>query len=153
MAFMAGRFLSVPVLHVLHPTFVLGVYGAAAAVFAILVSQVSGIAGAAMLFMVFSFESICYPVVSFRSTKVSEGSKTYFACTDLCRSHPRTWTVRCKWRCLHCHGCRRWCLVPLPPSDPRRSQDHPGVVHLAHGWLRRGLCVRLRIVDRFLPVR
>ncbi|KAK4056568.1 proteasome regulatory particle subunit [Microbotryomycetes sp. JL221] len=68
MAFMAGRFLSVPILHVMHPTFVLGVYGLCAMIFAILVSQISGTAGAAMLFMVFAFESICYPVIYAEAT-------------------------------------------------------------------------------------
>ncbi|ORY91684.1 MFS general substrate transporter [Leucosporidium creatinivorum] len=68
MAFMAGRFISVPILHYSHPPLVLGVYGALCALFAILVSQISGTAGAAMLFLVFFFESICYPVIFAEST-------------------------------------------------------------------------------------
>lgn len=66
MAFMAGRFISVPILHFVHPTLMLGIFGSCCCLFAILTSQVSGTAGAVMVFLVFFFESICYPVVSFQ---------------------------------------------------------------------------------------
>lgn len=62
---MFGRFASVPLLAYVYPPLLLGIYGLGATIFAILVSQIGGKGGAFCLFMVFFFESVCYPIVSF----------------------------------------------------------------------------------------
>ncbi|KAL8276806.1 hypothetical protein RQP46_010811 [Phenoliferia psychrophenolica] len=63
MTFMAGRFISLPLLHFVYPPAILGIYGVGCFLFAMLTSQVAGNGGMACLFLLFWLESVCYPVV------------------------------------------------------------------------------------------
>ncbi|KAL8281398.1 hypothetical protein RQP46_006082 [Phenoliferia psychrophenolica] len=68
MTFMAGRFLSLPLLHYFYPPAILGIYGTGCFLFAMLTSQIAGNGGTACLFLLFWFESICYPVIFSQAT-------------------------------------------------------------------------------------
>ncbi|KAL8276732.1 hypothetical protein RQP46_010911 [Phenoliferia psychrophenolica] len=64
----AGRFISLPLLHFFYPPAILGIYGAGCFLFAMLTSQVAGNGGMACLFLLFWFESVCYPVIFSQAT-------------------------------------------------------------------------------------
>ncbi|WVQ81340.1 hypothetical protein IAT38_003463 [Cryptococcus sp. DSM 104549] len=61
--FTAGRFLGVIYLHYVDPAFALFINGIGLCVFSILTSTIRGRGGIGCLFMIFFFESICYPVI------------------------------------------------------------------------------------------
>ncbi|GHJ87458.1 hypothetical protein NliqN6_3860 [Naganishia liquefaciens] len=61
--FTVGRFIGVVYLRYVDPAFALFVNGVGLIIFSILTSTVSGRGGIACLFLVFFFESVCYPVI------------------------------------------------------------------------------------------
>ncbi|KZP34229.1 MFS general substrate transporter [Athelia psychrophila] len=69
MTFTAARFISVVILNFVDPAVLLAIYAMGCAAFSIGVSQASGHAGVGCLFMVFCFESICYPCIFTLGTK------------------------------------------------------------------------------------
>lgn len=62
-------FIGVVILNWIDPAFLLSIYAAACTSFAIAISQVKGRAGVGCLFMLFFFESICYPCIFTLGTK------------------------------------------------------------------------------------
>ncbi|KAF9047330.1 MFS general substrate transporter [Panaeolus papilionaceus] len=69
MTFTFGRFVGVVVLNFVDPAFVLSFYAVACSVFSIAVALAPGNAGIGCLFMLFFFESICYPCIFTLATK------------------------------------------------------------------------------------
>lgn len=67
--FTAGRFIGVLLLNYLDPALLLSFYGCCCTLFAILVSQLPKYSGIACLFLLFFFESICYPCIFTLGTK------------------------------------------------------------------------------------
>ncbi|WWD21194.1 hypothetical protein CI109_105678 [Kwoniella shandongensis] len=61
--FTLGRFIGVVYLHWVDPAFALFVNGIGLCLFSILTATVTGKGGIACLFLIFFFESICYPVI------------------------------------------------------------------------------------------
>ncbi|WVQ93033.1 hypothetical protein IAU59_000097 [Kwoniella sp. CBS 9459] len=61
--FTVGRFLGVAYLHWIDPSFALFINGIGLCVFSILTATITGKGGIACLFLIFFFESICYPVI------------------------------------------------------------------------------------------
>ncbi|KDE08399.1 hypothetical protein MVLG_01435, partial [Microbotryum lychnidis-dioicae p1A1 Lamole] len=59
--FMVGRFASTPLLRFFNPATVLAVYGAMCSIFTLVAALKGGKVGLASLFIVFFFESVCYP--------------------------------------------------------------------------------------------
>lgn len=62
-AFTIGRFIAVVYLRWIDPAFSLFVHGVMLVLFSILTSVIPGVGGIACLFLVFLFESHCYPVI------------------------------------------------------------------------------------------
>jgi FHS family L-fucose permease-like MFS transporter len=62
LAFTLGRFVGVGMLRVFDPALVLSFYGIACSVLAFATAWASGYGGVVTLFLLFFFESICYPV-------------------------------------------------------------------------------------------
>ncbi|KIM91936.1 hypothetical protein PILCRDRAFT_809931 [Piloderma croceum F 1598] len=69
MTFTAGRFIGVVILNWIDPALLLSIYAVACSTFAICISQLNGQAGVGCLFMLFFFESICYPCIFTLGTK------------------------------------------------------------------------------------
>lgn len=67
--FTVGRFIGVLLLNYLDPALLLSFYGCCCTMFAILVSQLPKYGGIACLFLLFFFESICYPCIFTLGTK------------------------------------------------------------------------------------
>ncbi|KIK28006.1 hypothetical protein PISMIDRAFT_91885, partial [Pisolithus microcarpus 441] len=67
--FTVGRFVGVLLLNFIDPAFLLACYGGFCTLFCILVSQLPGYGGVASLFLLFFFESICYPCIFTLGTK------------------------------------------------------------------------------------
>ncbi|KAI6123831.1 major facilitator superfamily domain-containing protein [Pisolithus croceorrhizus] len=67
--FTVGRFIGVALLNFIDPAFLLACYGFFCTLFCILVSQLPGYGGVASLFLLFFFESICYPCIFTLGTK------------------------------------------------------------------------------------
>ena len=63
------RFIGVLLLNYLDPALLLSFYGCCCTMFAILVSQLPKYGGIACLFLLFFFESICYPCIFTLGTK------------------------------------------------------------------------------------
>jgi FHS family L-fucose permease-like MFS transporter len=61
--FMVARFISTPLLRFFDPATVLFFYGLGCTVFTLVAALTGGTAGLASLFLVFFFESVCYPTV------------------------------------------------------------------------------------------
>ncbi|SCZ88483.1 BZ3500_MvSof-1268-A1-R1_Chr2-1g04440 [Microbotryum saponariae] len=59
--FMVGRFASTPLLRIFNPATILAVYGAMCSIFTLIATLKGGKTGLACLFIVFFFESVCYP--------------------------------------------------------------------------------------------
>ncbi|SGY44260.1 BQ5605_C001g00134 [Microbotryum silenes-dioicae] len=59
--FMVGRFASTPLLRFFNPATILAVYGAMCSIFTLVAALKGGKVGLASLFIVFFFESVCYP--------------------------------------------------------------------------------------------
>ncbi|KAH9839496.1 MFS general substrate transporter [Rhodofomes roseus] len=67
--FTVGRFVGVVLLNYIDPALCLSVYGVMCATFAVLTAYVPGVGGPVCLFILFFFESICYPVIFTLATK------------------------------------------------------------------------------------
>ncbi|KZT72100.1 MFS general substrate transporter [Daedalea quercina L-15889] len=67
--FTVGRFVGVVLLNWIDPALMLSIYGVMCSLFAVLTAVVPGVGGAVCLFILFFFESICYPVVFTLATK------------------------------------------------------------------------------------
>lgn len=67
--FTVGRFVGVLLLNFIDPAFLLACYGGFCTLFCILASQLPGYGGVASLFLLFFFESICYPCIFTLGTK------------------------------------------------------------------------------------
>ncbi|KAI6046063.1 major facilitator superfamily domain-containing protein [Pisolithus marmoratus] len=67
--FTVGRFVGVLLLNFIDPAFLLACYGCFCTVFCLLVSQLPGYGGIVCLFLLFFFESICYPCIFTLGTK------------------------------------------------------------------------------------
>ena len=125
-------FIGVVILNWVDPALLLSLYAVACTSFAIAISQVKGHAGVGCLFMLFFFESICYPCIFTLGTKnlgvhTKRGSSLIvMVCTPLVSLLSM----------LTSHlGSRRWCLVPTRPRSTGRCHQYPSVIP----------CSRLRI--------
>jgi len=69
LTFTFGRFVGVAILNFVDPAFLLATYGFLCALFSLLISQLPGYGGVACIFVLFFFESICYPCIFTLGTK------------------------------------------------------------------------------------
>ncbi|TDL26207.1 MFS general substrate transporter [Rickenella mellea] len=69
MTFTAGRFLTIFVLNFVDPALILTVYATMCSAMCLCVSQLHGKAGVVVLFVLFFFESVCYPCIFTLATK------------------------------------------------------------------------------------
>ncbi|KAG9316695.1 major facilitator superfamily domain-containing protein [Chiua virens] len=67
--FTVGRFVGVAILNYIDPALLLAIYGFCCSLFCCLTSQLPGYGGVACLFVLFFFESICYPCIFTLGTK------------------------------------------------------------------------------------
>jgi FHS family L-fucose permease-like MFS transporter len=67
--FTVGRFVGVAILHWVDPALLLAFYGLCCSFFTLGVSQGAGVSGVVCLYLLFFFESICYPCIFTLGTK------------------------------------------------------------------------------------
>lgn len=105
-------------------------------VFSLAVALSSGWAGVGCLYVLFFFESICYPVRPFILIFVARNGlvQPILAVHFHARNEEPWRAYKARVR-LDCYGCRRWSMVPSSSGGSRRDCEHQTLLPCSFHWI------------------